>query len=525
VKTLRLPLVLLLLLASGATFPAAAGAQQMDEAPASASPVETDHELVVDGGRIAYRARVGFLPVPDSEDPAGDMFFVAYERMDTGDPATRPLTFFLNGGPGAASVYLHLGAAGPRRVVFGDDGRLPPPPARLAPNRHSWLRWTDLVFVDPVGTGFSRPRPVKKETEDGGGKTDEDGSFFEVERDLDSIGAFLRLWLDRFDRRLSPKFLVGESYGGFRAARLAHRLADRFDIRLNGVVLVSPVLEFDLLRGGDDHNLLPWITRYPSFAVTAGFHGRGRFAGIGGDPTPRVGEIEAWATEEVLPGLARLPRLPPDRRDAFYAVLAESLGLPVDLVARRRGRIDSQTFAKHLLADRRLLLGLYDGRLTGPDPRPDAPQYSGTDPSFDTLTGPFATAFAAYLADELGYRSDRRYLVLARDLVRRWNWRQALRGGMGYPGASDELVQALVLLPDLRVLIVHGYHDLVTTWYATRWVIDHEPMPDSVRERIEWLLLPGGHMPYLRREGLERLDVRAESFYRLALGRTRPARP
>lgn len=515
-------LLVALLLLKAPLVPALASEQ---EAASPAPTVATDHELVLGSERLRYRAHVGSLPVPDPEDPGADIFFVAYERTDLGEAWTRPVTFFLNGGPGAASVYLHLGAAGPRRIRFAEDGRLPPPPARLMVNPHSWLRYTDLVFIDPVGTGFSRPRPARQEATTSGGEKGEEPSFFEVERDLDSLGAFIRLWLDRFGRRLSPKFLVGESYGGFRAARLAQRLVERFDIRLSGVILISPVLEFDLLRGGDDHNLLPWITRLPSFAVTAGYHGRGRFAGLGEDPTPRIAELEAWAVEEVLIGLARLPRLAPEQRAAFYASLAEALGLPVDLVARSQGRIDSHSFAKYLLADRRLLLGLYDGRLTGPDPRPEALGYTGPDPSFDPLTGLFADAFAAYLAEELGYRSDRRYLVLARDLARRWNWREAVKGGMGYPGASDELVQALTLLPNLRVLIVHGYHDLVTTWFATRWVVEHEPMPDSVRERIDWLLLPGGHMPYLRSSGLAQLDARAESFYRLVLEATQPARP
>lgn len=484
-----------------------------DQALDLPTPAESTHELVLAGERLTFRARVGFLPVIDPEDPAADMFFVAYERTDVATPADRPVTFFLNGGPGAASVWLHLGVAGPKRVLFEADGRLPPPPVRLADNPHTWLRHSDLVFVDPVGTGFSRMRRPDQAKE---AKSEED-TFFEVERDLDTIAAFIRLWLDRFDRWLSPKFLVGESYGGFRAARLPHRLAERFDIRLNGVVLLSPVLEFDLLRGADDHNLLPWITRYPSFAVTAGFHGRSRYAGIGEDPGPQIAELEEWVSTELLTGLARLPRMAESERQAFHAAVAERLGLEVDLVARHDGRIGPHVFAKELLRDRRLLTGLYDGRLTGPDPRPASRQYTAPDPSFDYLAAPFATAFRVWLTDGLGYRTDRRYVVLARELAREWNYHEALPGGMGYPGASDELVRALTLLPRLRVLVVHGYHDLITTWFATRWVLDHEPMSDAARARIDWLLLPGGHMPYLRLDSLRRLDERVESFYRLVL--------
>lgn len=206
-------------------------------------------------------------------------------------------------------------------------------------------------------------------------------------------------------------------------------------------------------------------------------------------------------------------------RRAFHAALAERLDLGAELVARHNGRIGAHTFARELLRDRRLLVGLYDGRLTGPDPRPASARHPGADPSFDYLAGPFATAMRTWLAEGLGYRTDRHYRVLARELARRWDYAGSLEGGMGYPGATDELVRALTLLPQLRVLVVHGYHDLVTTWFATRWVLDHEPMPEGARARIEWLLLPGGHMPYLRLDGLRRLDERVESFYRLVLGK------
>ncbi|GBD43235.1 hypothetical protein HRbin40_00704 [bacterium HR40] len=506
-----LPLLLLLVAdgAAGETAAARAGGPAPDE-PATAV---TLHQLDSGGERLSFRATAGFLPIPDPEDPAADMFFVAYQRIDGDGFAARPVTFFLNGGPGAASVWLHLGAAGPKRLRLEPDGQLSSVPG-LDVNPHSWLAFTDLVFVDPVGTGFSRPRPRSDGSPGGAHPQD----FFTVSRDLESLAAFMRLWLDRFGRRSSPPFLVGESYGGFRAARLARLLEERFDIRLKAVVLVSPVLEFELLRGADDHNLLPWLTRYPSFALTAGYHGRGRYAGIEEVDERLIAELEDWASGELLSGLARLPRLPEAEARAFLVGLSDRLGLPPELVIRRRGRIGMQLFAKELLRDRQRIVGLYDGRASGADPRPDRPQHRGGDPSFDPLAAAFAAAFSSYLAQELGWRTDRRYLVLARELAEHWDYRDALEGGMGYPGASDDLVEALALLPDMRVLIVHGLYDLVTAWYATRWVIDHEPMPESARARIDWLLLPGGHMPYLDARALRRLDERVRSFYRSALG-------
>lgn len=505
---------------SFAVPPATAAAQDPPSAAVASAPVETDHELEIAGATLRYRARAGFLPVIDPEEPAADMFFVAYERLDAGPVHQRPVTFLLNGGPGAASVYLHLGVAGPKRVVFQPDGRLPPPPVELAPNARTWLRFTDLVFIDPVGTGYSRERPREEAESAGGSGGRETPGFFEVERDIEAIGAFVRLWLDRFDRRLSPKFVVGESYGGFRAALLAHELAARFDIRPNGVVLVSPVLEFDLLRGGEEHNLLPWVTRFASLAVTAGYHDRGLYAGIGEDPGARAGEIEDWAREVLLPGLADLPYMDEGAQQDFYREVASRLGLPPELVARHRGRIGSHVFAKELLRERGLLVGLYDGRLTGPDPRPSSPQYGRGDPSFDYLTDPFAAAFSAYAATELGFRTDRRYEVLARDIARKWDYTQALDGSMGFVGAGDELTHALAVNPSLQVLAIHGYHDLVTTWPATRWVLDHLPLPREARTRIELLLLPGGHMFYLREAGLATLDTAMEGFYRRAGARS-----
>ncbi len=485
------------------------------EPASSERTVVTEASLALGEETLSYRTTAGFLPIgEDPAQPQARMFFVAYDRRDAGDPTARPITFLFNGGPGAASVFLHLGAAGPRRLAGPDDGELPSPPARLEDNPATWLRFTDLVFVDPVGTGYSRT----VDRQGGGGKAKAEGrkgkdaDFFEVGADLDSIGRFLRLYLTRYDRWASPRVVAGESYGGFRAAVLPRRLLERFDIALNGVVLLSPVLEFALLRGAERYNLLPWATLAPSLAVTAGFHGRGRLAGVGEDPGPRIGEVEGFVLDRLLPGLARLGRLPPAERDALFADYADYLGLPAEMVARKRGRVDGRSFAKRLLASEGRILGLYDGRLTAVDPLPDRVAYRG-DPSFLRVAAPFAEAVVRYLREEIGFRTDRRYRVLARELAHRWDYGKALGGGQGFIGASDDLAFALATMPDFEVLIAHGYHDLVTPWFASRYLVEQMPLPAEALRRVRFVTLPGGHMFYLRDASRRSLTEALAAFY------------
>ncbi len=466
---------------------------------------------------LRYRVTAGRLPIgEDPGRPRAWMFFVAYDRLDSDPPERRPLTFLFNGGPGAASVFLHLGAAGPRRLRVPETGALPPPPAGLEDNPATWLRFTDLVFVDPVGTGYSRAvGEAGEEGADGRGKngeaTGDDAGFYEVEGDLDAIGRFLRLYLTRYDRWGSPRVVAGESYGGFRAAVLPRLLLEKFDIALNGAVLISPALEFSLLQGAGGHDLLPWITLAPSLAVTAGYHGRGKLAGLGEDPAARIGEIEEFVLGELLPGLARLGRLPVIERETLYARYAAYLGLPPETVAKKRGRVDRRSFAKRLLAGEGRVVGLYDGRLAAVDPLPSSPAYRG-DPSFLRITAPFATAFMRYLRGEIGYRIDRRYRVLSRELARRWDYAGAT-GGQGFVGGSEDLAFSLATLPGFRVLLAHGFHDLVTPYFASRYLLEQMVLGEEARSRVTFLVLPGGHMFYLRGGSRERLARELAAFY------------
>ncbi len=513
--TARALLVLLLVLLPPAM---ARGREDGTGAAAASAPEESvtvRRSLELAEGGLRYRATAGYLPIgEDSAQPEARMFFVAYDRLDATEPGQRPITFLFNGGPGAASVFLHLGAAGPRRLALPETGDLPVPPARIEDNPATWLRFTDLVFIDPVGTGYSRvvdapdggaEAGVKKRS----GKAEK---FFEVEGDLEALGRFIRLYLTRFDRWASPRVIAGESYGGFRAAVLPRRLLERFDIALNGAVLVSPALEFALLRGGERYNLLPWITLAPSLAATAGFHGRGKLAGIGADPESRIAEVEGFVLDKLLPGLARLGRMEEAERQRLFESYADYIGLPVETVTEKRGRIPRTSFAKRLLAGRGRIIGLYDGRLSGADPVPESPLYRG-DPSFERVAAPFATAFLRYLREEIGFRTDRRYRVLNRELAHRWNFEKALDGGQGFVGGSDDLAYALTTNPAFRVLVAHGYHDLVTPYFASRYLLEQMPLDADARARLRFLTLPGGHMFYLRAASRKRFTAALAEFY------------
>jgi carboxypeptidase C (cathepsin A) len=496
---------------------APAWAAAAEPAP-SAMPdrVETTHQLAGARGALAYTATAGVLPVrPAPDKPEAQVFYVAYTLAEAAS-AERPLTFLLNGGPGAASVFLHLGGIGPRRLAVDAEGTVPRPPVGLEDNPLTWLAFTDLVFIDPVGTGYSavpEPEPGADDEDKG-----EQADFWGVRQDLDSLGEFIRLYLTRNGRWPSPKVIAGESYGGFRVAALARALPEDFAIAPNGAILVSPLLEYAMLHG-NDFNLLPWAVTLPSLAATAAYHGRGALAGTAGrkagdDLAAALAPAESFALAEMLTGLARAERLPAAARQRFHAALAALIGLPEDLVARRRGRVPADVFAKELLRGQELLVGRYDGTIRGPDPFPERSGYAGGDPSFAFLTSAYAPALVAYLRDDLEYLVDAPYELLNREVSRRWDFASVLEADeQGFAGFSDALRFGLILNPSLRVLIAHGYHDLVTPYFASRYLVDQMDLPAAARGRVLLRNYVGGHMFYLHAASLEALHETAAAFF------------
>jgi carboxypeptidase C (cathepsin A) len=501
-------------IAKEAATPEAGTSEANGQDPSSEPLVTTRHRMEVQGELLSYTATAGRLPLRFDGSHKANIFFVSYWRDETGIAIEdRPVTFVFNGGPGAASAYLHLGALGPQRLVFEEDGAIPPAPARLANNQETWLTFTDLVFVDPVGTGYSRRA---------NGTSGTRSPFWETEQDIHSLAEFIRSYLTLNNRRLSPVFLAGESYGGFRAAALADTLTTDVGVGLNGVVLISPVLEFSLMYG-DDYTVLPWALLLPAYAATALAHDRTNFAEDTAEDTVNEKEnlaeimkpVEAFSLNAYLIGLAEGDNLGAEARAGLYQQIARYTGLTEELVERYRGRIPREVFAKQVLASEARIVSLYDGAIAGIDPSPQSVRRTGHDPVLQGMTAPLTSTLVAYVRDDLGYQSDLRYELLNRTVFQAWQWRKDDRS-QGYLGAADELKAAMSLNRHLKVLIAHGYYDLVTSYFASRYVVDQMALDPSIRANLTLATYRGGHMFYARTEARRRFAEDASAFYHSA---------
>ena len=444
---------------------------------------------------IAYTADASWMALREDEKPVADIFSVTYTADDAGPE--RPVTFVFNGGPGASSAYLHIGALGPRRVGFRARGEALPPPTRLVDNAESWLPFTDLVFVDPVGTGWSRM--IERKETDAKEGANEDGkpetkSFFGVNRDLDSLTEFLTRWLSAHDRWSSPVFVAGESYGGFRAAKLA-RLANERGIGLSGAILISPALELALLDPSD-YDVLPWVDLVPTMAVAAHHHGRGRALGADASDDDVRSAAEDFATGALATHLIRGASTPPEQRQAVVARLADLIGLPVDVVDRHECRISMFRFARELLKDQGLVVGLYDATATGRDPFPDRDGMEYPDPTFSGIERVFAAGINTRLRTELGVSTDREYHLISMQVNREWKIdfdRHALDSQVG---ATDDLRYGMALAPDMQVFLCHGVYDMVTPYHASNRIRNLLRLDDDTARSLTVQHFAGGHMFY-----------------------------
>ncbi|HEU5082865.1 MAG TPA: hypothetical protein VFU14_05965 [Acidimicrobiales bacterium] len=454
-----------------------------------------------DGRSVTYTAEARWMALRDEQDePVAELFSVSYVAAEAA-PA-RPVTFVFNGGPGASSAYLHVGALGPRRVAFDEQGLPLPPPTALVDNAESWLGFTDLVFVDPVGTGFSRIIPDKgSEGGDKGERTPpKDGAerdpkaFFGVNKDLDSLVEMMKRWLSAHDRWASPVLVAGESYGGFRAAKLA-RLANERGIGLNGTILISPALEFALLDRSD-YDVLPWVDLVPTMALAAHHHGRGR--AFPTDAT--VGAVragaEAFATGPLASALIRGATMPADERAAVVAQLADLIGLPVEVVDRHECRIDMARFARELLRDEGKVVGLYDATAVGRDPFPDRDGMAWPDPTLSGIERVFNAGINARLRTELGVDTDREYHLLSMAVNKDWKIdfdRHALESQVG---ASDDLRYGMALNPHMKVFLSHGLYDMVTPYFASERIRNLLRLDEATAASLTVQHFAGGHMFY-----------------------------
>lgn len=446
--------------------------------------VSTSHTITVGEHALAYTATTGRIVLRtevvddgkfDGHRPKAELFLTSY-TLDGADPRERPVTFAFNGGPGSSSVWLHLGLLGPRRVVSGDVDELRPPPYDLVDNAETLLATSDLVFIDPVSTGYSRALKGEKPAE-----------FHGFTGDIESVGEVIRLWTSRHGRWMSPKFLAGESYGTLRAAGLAAHLQDRYGMYLNGIMLISSVLDMGTIDFTEG-NELPYALFLPSYAAIAHYHGR-----HGDRPLTEVlAEAEEFAERDYPWALRRGDRLTDEERTTIGARLAALTGLSADYVDRVNLRLEHVRFFTELLRDRRLVVGRLDSRFTGPEADYGREHFSA-DPSYSAILGPYTAAFNHYVRAELEYHNDLPYEILT-GRVHPWSFKE-------FEGApvtvADRLAAAMRANPHLKVHVACGYHDGATPYYAAEYVLAHLAVPRALKANIEVEYYPAGHMMYV----------------------------
>ena len=463
------------------------------------STAVTRHSIVLDGERIDFKATAGTLVLTDEAgEPQASIFYVAYEREGVTDPGRRPVTFSFNGGPGSAAVWVHLGAFGPKKVLADPEGMPMPPPGRLVTNPYSILDVSDLVFIDPVGTGYSRPAPdidPKK--------------FYSLRGDIESVGDFIRLWTTRNERWASPKFIAGESYGTTRSAGLALHLQQRHGMYLNGLVMISSILNWQNqeIHPGND---TAYITHLPTYAATAWFHQR-----LGEDQSrdlrSYLDEVEAFAIGDYAAALIQGDWLSETESRAIAERLARYTGLSAQYAESTDLRIANWRFVKELLRSEGKTVGRLDTRFVGFD-RDSAGERVEYDPASEAVGVGYVTLLNDYLRRDLGYETDLVFRASAR-LWRDWTWDENTNR---YVNVSEDLRQAVTRNPALKVLFTSGYYDLATPYFDTPFSVAHLGLPKELRDNISIAYYEAGHMMYIREADHAKFKRDVADFIRAA---------
>jgi carboxypeptidase C (cathepsin A) len=465
-------------------------------------PVVTNHDITVDGKAIPYKATTGYMPMRDKDEKLiAKIFYVAYTATNAGQSKEkRPVTFVFNGGPGSASIWLHMGGIAPVRARFANDkGDAPGAPYEYGDNPNTWLAFTDLVFIDPISTGYSRAY-----------KGVDVNQFHGYNEDLASVGDFIRLYITKNERWASPKFIAGESYGTTRAAGLSGYLADRYNIYLNGITLISSVLNFQLIdfKNGND---MPYIYFLPTYANTASYYHKLSPELESLSPADLTKKSEVFANGTY----SRFLSLGDQAPAALTSLVVDSLnyftGIPKDFIKRANERITDFRFFKEVLRDEGKIVGRYDSRFSGED-ADDAGETPTYDPSDANLSGLFVGAFNAYVRKDLNYRNDIPYEALTN--VWPWSFKNSENS---YLDVSETLRSAMTQNPHLKVNMVCGYYDLATPVYNAEYVISHMGLRPDLRGNIVTNYYKAGHMVYVSKETDEKLKNDAEVFYKNAL--------
>ncbi|MBZ5700209.1 MAG: peptidase S10 [Acidobacteriia bacterium] len=470
--------------------------------PPEEKAVPTKHSIRIAGQEIKYTATAGTMLLKlEDGTPKASVFYIAYTKDDVSDAAQRPITFAFNGGPGSSSVWLHLGAFGPRRVQMGDAGSLLPPPYTLVDNESSLLDVTDLVFIDPVSTGYSRAVPGEPPKQ-----------FHGIEEDVQSVGDFIRLYTTRNKRWSSPKFLAGESYGTTRAAGLSGYLQQRYGMYLNGIVLISAILNFETAEF-DSGNDLPYILHLPTYTAIAWYHKR-LPADLQGNLEKAVAESRRFAAGEYADALLAGDLLPAARRAELAQKLARLTGLSQDYVERSHLRVPIFRFTKELLRSQGRTVGRIDGRFTGID-ADEAGARPDYDPSIAAIMGPYTAVLNDYVRGDLKFESDLPYEILT-GRVHPWSYAPYENR---YVNVAETLRAAMTQNPFLRVFVAKGYYDLATPFFAAEYTFDHLGLDPSLRSHLSGAYYEAGHMMYAHPPSLQKLKQDVAQFMRASMAK------
>ena len=465
----------------------------VDEAQLSKLSI-TRHSITIDKKLLHYQAAAGYMLMKDeSGKHQASVFFIAYTKEGVTDVKTRPITFAFNGGPGSASLWLHMGALGPKRVKMSDEGFQLPQPFQYVDNEQTWLEFTDLVFIDPVSTGYSRPAPgVDKK------------QFHGVEEDVRSVGDFIRLYVTKNDRWLSPKFICGESYGTTRAAGLSGYLQDTYGMYLQGLVLVSSILNFHTARfvPGND---LPYPLFLPTYTAAAWYHKK-LPEKYQKDLNKTLKEVEQWALSDYWLALAKGDTLTETERNRVIDQLAEYTGLSKKYIDETNLRIEIYRFTRELLRDEKQRIGRLDNRFKGNLLDVVGDEFE-EDPSYIAIYGPYTAAVNDYIRQDLKYTNDLPYWPIAS--VRPWNWGKF----HGYVNVAETVRNAVNKNNQLRVMIANGYYDLATPYFATLYTVNHMNLPESLRGNIVLKYYQAGHMMYIHKASRQKLRDDVYEFY------------
>jgi carboxypeptidase C (cathepsin A) len=469
--------------------------------------VVTNHTVQIGGREIKYTVTAGTMVMKEEtadrekdaegEKPRAQVFYVAYTKDEEDTRAKRPITFSFNGGPGSSSVWMHLGVLGPRRVVLEEDGSLPKPPYQLVDNEYSLLDQTDLVFIDPMSTGYSRPVEGVKPKEWHGFK-----------KDIQLVGDFIRLYATRTNRWLSPKFLIGESYGTTRAAGLSGYLQERHGMYLNGIMLISAVLDFTTLDF-NINNDLPYILYLPGYTAAAWYHD------VLQPHKPLqnwLKEAEEFALGDYARALLKGDGLTAKEREQIAEKVALYTGISKQFVERSKLRINDQHYFKELLRERGLTVGRLDSRFTGRD-RLGVSERAEYDPLLTNVMGPYTAGFYDYVRSELKFESDLSYEILS-EFVHPWSYAEFENQ---YVNVGETLRKAMTLNPYLKVFVANGYYDLGTPYFATEYTFDHLGLDENLRQNISMEYYEAGHMMYIHRPSLRQLKDDLASFIQGAM--------